>query len=76
MADIIGSIGPTVEITEVRSLDGPSTTLNLSDANGRLHGRVQWLSAEVTEEFLSEIAHLCAVAFLASPQRSSPSAAS
>lgn len=63
MADIIGRIGPATEITEVRSLDGPSTTYNLSDTSGRVHGRIIWLSDEVNEDFLREVAHLCAIAF-------------
>lgn len=51
MADIIGSIGPTVEITESEAFDAPTRTVNVTDAAGRLHGRVQWLAAETGEGF-------------------------
>jgi hypothetical protein len=62
MNKIVGSIGPAAEITEAPGFAAPTRTLPLSDTSGNLHGMVQWLSSEVDEEFLAELAVLCSVA--------------
>lgn len=62
MPDIVGRIAPQLEITETPSWDAPSKCLFLEDADGRLHGRIEWLASEVDEDFLRELAHLCAIA--------------
>lgn len=50
MKEIIGSIGPAIEITETEEFDAATRTLNLIDSSGRIHGRIQWLSSEMDEE--------------------------
>jgi hypothetical protein len=77
MRDIIGGIGPQVEITETAEFDAPTRTVNLTDAAGRLHGRIQWLSEDIDEGFDRALLQLWveATGCPALPTRS-PSAAS
>lgn len=72
---VVGSIGPNVDISETPSWDAPSKCLFIEDAKGRLHGRIEWLSEEVDENFLRELANLSAVA-MRSAMTHFPSAAS
>lgn len=70
MKEIIGSIGPQSEITEVPGFEAPTRTLLLSDTSTNLHGKVEWLASEVDEEFLAELAVLCSVAMRSRLSRS------
>lgn len=75
MADVIGRIGPAVDISETPGFDAPTRTLLLSDTSANLHGRLEWLASEVDEQFLAELAVLCSVAMQSRLSRS-PSAES
>lgn len=79
MADVVGRIGPAIDITETDEFDAPTRTVNLIDTSGRLHGRIQWLSDEVNESFHRSLLQLCVETMTSRPKPKSgrsPSAAS
>ena len=59
---VIGSIGPEADIREAPAFIGQTRNLEVSDATGRLHGRVHWLSQDMDEAFHAAFANLCGVA--------------
>lgn len=64
MADIVGSIPSQVSrtITEAPSWTEPCRILILSDANGRRHGRIEWLDSEMDDAFFRALLVLCSIA--------------
>lgn len=57
-SNIVGSIRPGIELTETEAFDAPTRIVNVTDASGRLHGRIQWLADEVNEGFERGLLHL------------------
>lgn len=64
MADIIGSIPSHVSrtITEAPAWVEPCRILILSDAEGRRHGRIEWVDSEVDDAFFRALLVLCSIA--------------
>lgn len=62
MADIVGRIGPALDITETPAWDAPAKCLFVEDGYGRLHGQIQWLASEVDEAFLDKLSTFCGLA--------------
>lgn len=50
-ADIVGRIAPRADIREAPTWDAPTRIVEVSDASGRLHGRIIWLAEEVNPAF-------------------------
>lgn len=62
MAKIVGSIGPAADIRRAPAFTEPSETIELSDATGRLHGRVTWVASEMSPRFKRALLELYAAA--------------
>lgn len=61
-SQIIGNIGNEPDMREAPAFTAPTRAIEVSDAAGRLHGRVVWLASEMGADFEIALSEFCRTA--------------